>query len=389
MQNKNVKRVISAEAFIFLGLLIGFFTLFASKMGFINMLSTMMNTSFRLLIDTCLYIMAIAVVAGGIAGLMQEFGLISLIDRLVSPIMRPIFGLPGATSIGAITTYLSDNPSILALANDESYKRYFKKYQLPALTNLGTGFGMGAIITTYVMGFSALGKTSYVLPAIIGNLGALIGSIVSTRIMLSFTKKIYGTEAQCEISSNLAELSRDYRPIRPGSAGSRFLGAMLDGGATGVKLGFDIIPGVLIICTFVMMLTGKASESGAYTGAAYEGISLLPAIGEKISFLLKPLFGFQSSGAIAVPITALGSAGAALGIIKGLVTGGFAGPHDAAVFTAMCMCWSGYLSTHVAMMSSLKESHLTGKAILSHTIGGLCAGISAHLIYSLISLIAK
>ena len=52
----------------------------------------------------------------------------------------------------------------------------------------------------------------------------------------------------------------------------------------------------------------------------------------------------------------------------------------------MCMCWSGYLSTHVAMMSSLKVNKLTGKAILSHTIGGLCAGVAANWIFKLVML---
>ena len=58
--------------------------------------------------------------------------------------------------------------------------------------------------------------------------------------------------------------------------------------------------------------------------------------------------------------------------------------NDIAVFTAMCMCYSGYLSTHVAMMSVLKFPELTGKSILAHTLGGLCAGISAHWIYLLL-----
>ena len=43
----------------------------------------------------------------------------------------------GSRSIGAITTYMSDNPAILALAADKNYRCYFKKYQVPALTNLG------------------------------------------------------------------------------------------------------------------------------------------------------------------------------------------------------------------------------------------------------------
>ena len=55
----------------------------------------------------------------------------------------------------------------------------------------------------------------------------------------------------------------------------------------------------------------------------------------------------------------------------------------------MCMCWSGYLSTHVSMMNSLKSNELISKAIISHTIGGLCAGISAHWLYVLFSMFVK
>lgn len=56
----------------------------------------------------------------------------------------------------------------------------------------------------------------------------------------------------------------------------RILTAALDGGKSGVDIGLSIIPGVLVICTIVMMLTKGAPEGGVYTGAAYEGISLLP-----------------------------------------------------------------------------------------------------------------
>lgn len=66
-----------------------------------------------------------------------------------------------------------------------------------------------------------------------------------------------------------------------------------------------------------------------------------------------------------VPITALGAAGAAIGLVPHMAEAGTVLANDVAVFTAMCMCWSGYLSTHVAMMSSLKVNKLTGKAILS------------------------
>jgi hypothetical protein len=102
---------------------------------------------------------------------------------------------------------------------------------------------------------------------------------------------------------------------------------------------------------------------------------------------LKPLFGFSCGEAIAVPVTALGAAGAAIGLVDTLLAKGIIFANDIAVFTAMCMCWSGYLSTHVSMMNSLKSNELIGRAIFSHTIGGLCAGISANWIYALLDLL--
>jgi hypothetical protein len=39
------------------------------------------------------------------------------------------------------------------------------------------------------------------------------------------------------------------------------------------------------------------------------------------------------------------------------------------------------------MMDSLHCKELTGKALVSHTIGGIAAGFAAHWIYVLISLL--
>ncbi len=173
------------------------------------------------------------------------------------------------------------------------------------------------------------------------------------------------------------------RPIRPGGVGNRALSAILDGGAAGVQMGLSIVPGTLVICTFVMMLTKSVGEAGIYTGAAYEGIALLPGLAERMSFVLGPLFGFSSPEAISVPITALGAAGASLSVARQLLGAGLIGANDICVYTAMCMCWSGYLSTHVSMMDSLHSPELAGKAILHHTLGGLSAGVSAHWMYLL------
>ncbi len=383
----KAKPVRTLEPVLFMAVLVGLFFPIGSKMGVVNMLGTMMNTAYQLLLDTVFYIMGVAVLAGALSALFSEFGVIAMVNKILSPLMKPLFGLPGAASLGVITTYLSDNPAILALANDKSFRRYFKKYQLPALTNIGTAFGMGAIVTTFMIGLTPPSGESLVRAALIGNLGAFVGSIVSTRLMLRHTVKLYGKDEPCDKIEDGPELATEHRIVREGSLGMRIVDALMDGGKTGVTLGLDIIPGVLIICTLVLMLTNGPSEAGVYTGAAYEGVAFFPWLGQKLSFIITPLFGFTSTEGIAVPITALGSAGAAIGLVPKLLAGGHASGCDVAVFTAMCMCWSGYLSTHVAMMNNLKCGKLAGRAILAHTIGGICAGISANWLYRLFTLL--
>ncbi len=388
METKRFKNAVSAEAFVFLIFLAIIFGGIGIRMGGANMMKTMMATAYELLIDTVFNIMAIAVIAGALSGALSEFGVIALLNKAITPLMKPLYNLPGAASVGIMTTYLSDNPAILGLAEDRNFRRYFKKFQLPAMTNLGTAFGMGLIVTTFMLGINAPGE-NLGIAVLTGNLSAVIGSIISVRIMTTFTKKEYGTQSYCieEENSESVDDILNKREIRNGGVGGRLLEALLDGGKNGVEVGMAIIPGVLVICTIVMMLTNGPSECGVYTGAAYEGVALLPWIGGKLEFILKPLFGFTSASAVAVPITALGAAGAAIGLVPEMVNAGTAHANDIAVFTAMCMCWSGYLSTHVGMMSALKVPHLTGKAIISHTIGGLCAGVAANLLYQLASML--
>lgn len=380
-----LKKAVSIEGFICLILVGGVIWGLGQKMGVSNMFNTLLNTAFDLLMNTVFYIMAIAVVAGAFAGILTEFGGVAIINKVLSRLMKPLYDLPGASVLGILTTYFSDNPAILTLCKDKRFRQYFKKYQLPVLTNLGTAFGMGLIITVYMMGLQGVGSTLG-MAVLIGNIAAVIGSIVSTRIMMHHTKARFGTEAWCETSSSTNLDLINYRQVRIGSFGERFMNAILEGGHSGVQMGFTIVPGVIIICSVVMILTNGPAADGIYTGAAYEGIALLPAIGEKLNFILQPLFGFSSVEAIAVPITALGAAGAAIGLIPNMIQEGLVQANDIAVFTAMCMCWSGYLSTHTAMMDGLKCRELTGKAILSHTVGGLCAGITANWLFKCVLL---
>ncbi len=366
------------EAAVFLVVFLGFFGFVGIRMGFPNMLNTLMQTSYSLLLETVFYIMAITVLSGALGNLLVEFGVVRLVEVILRPLMKPLYNLPGVAALGGIMTFLSDNPAVISLSKDTNFARYFKKYQLISLTNFGTAFGMGLVVIIFMMG------KGYLNAALVGLLGAVIGSIVSTRLMQRFILK-----SNPELDTEISDKEGDEQKISFKTEGNvflRLLNAVLDGGKSGVEIGLAIIPGVLIISTLVMMLTFGAPEGG-YTGGAYEGIALLPYLAGKINIVFEWLFGFENPELVAFPITALGAVGAALGLIPRFVQENIINGNAIAVFTAMGMCWSGYLSTHTAMLDSLGFRSLTSKAILAHTVGGLLAGVAAHWLYVLFALI--
>lgn len=360
-----------------------FFLIFgylASQMGTANMLNTIMKTAHDLLLNTVFYLMAICVITGAIGKIFVEFGVVNMLEKLLRPLMKPLFNLPGVASLGAVLTFLSDNPAIISLAQDKRFATYFKKYQFISLTNFGTAFGMGLLVIVFMVG------QEYYAEPFIGLFGAFVGCIVSTRLMQRFVIKAYPqfkTEDAAVADDKVADDDTHFKkPMF-----QRILDSLLDGGRTGVDVGLAIIPGVLIISTLVMLFTFGPSAGGEYSGAAYEGVQLLPWVGGKLGFLFEWLFGFTDPHLIAFPITALGAVGAALGLVPNFASAGWIDGNAIAVFTAIGMCWSGYLSTHTAMLDAIGFRRLTSKAILAHTVGGLVAGVVAHWVYVLFSLI--
>ena len=394
---------------------IGLFTYLAWVMGLANALNTIMNTAHDLLLNTVFYLMGICVITSAIGRLFVDFGVVTLLEKLLRPLMRPLFNLPGVASLGAAMTFLSDNPAIISLAKDPQFKHYFRKYEYISLTNFGTAFGMGLLVMVFMVGHG------FIAAPLVGLCGAFCGCIVSTRLMQRFILKQYPhykEESASETSGpsptppTEGEGENPPKPslqregvrfdsiddgnlpspslCREGRGGSstflRILNALLDGGKAGVEVGIAIIPGVLIISTLVMVLTFGAGADG-YDGAAYQGTALLPWLAGKVSLVFDWLFGLQDPHLVAFPITALGAVGAALGLIPAFMEQGWINGNAIAVFTAIGMCWSGFLSTHTAMLDSIGYRQLTSKAILAHTIGGLAAAFAAHWLFVLVSML--
>lgn len=71
---QKLKRAFSGtlKSVLFLFIFLLLFSVFVIPMGLANTLNTLMNTAYRLLMDTVFYIMAIAVLAGAVSALLNE-----------------------------------------------------------------------------------------------------------------------------------------------------------------------------------------------------------------------------------------------------------------------------------------------------------------------------
>lgn len=381
------------KGIICLLVIIALFGYLGSVMGMTNMLNTIMKTAHGLLLNTVFYLMSMCVLTGALGKILTEFGVVDLLQKMLRHVMRPLYNMPGVAVVASIMTFLSDNPAIITLSKNKQFAKYFKVYQYISLANFGTAFGMGLLVIVFMIG------QGYFAAPFIGLIGAASGGIIATRLMQYFICKKYPEyRTKDAISAQEIELIEKESKQKADEEEKtntfiRVLNALLDGGKSGVEIGLAIIPGVIIICTMVMMFTFRGSVEGldaagneimVYTGEAYQGCGLLPLIASKLNFIFEWLFGFNAPELIAFPITALGAVGAALSLIPEFTAKGIINDNAVAVFTAMGMCWSGFLSTHTAMLDSMGYRKLLVQDFISQIIGGIGAGIIAHWLYAAI-----
>ena len=347
-----------------------------------------MRTAHDLLLNTVFYLMAMCVLTGALSRIFSVFGVVDLLQRILKPVLRPLFNLPGVSSAGALMTFLSDKPAIISVAKNPQFARYFKRFQHISLVNFAGSYAMGLLVIIFMMGHGFYTEPLY------GLVGAIIGSIIATRLMQRLVLKEcpqYKDEDVISSDETTEQTPYETHPDDPRQTlFVRVLDALLDGGKSGVEVGLAIIPGVLIISTLVMTLTfGTDPNTGTYTGEAYQGTELLPLLAGKAGFVFKWLFGFNASELVAFPITALGTVGAALGLIPEMMSKGIIDSNAIAVFTAMGMCWSGFLSADAATLDSLGYRHFISRSFTCTFIGGIAAGIVTHWLFFFITYLTE
>lgn len=88
--NENVKKAYSIEGLVAIVLIGIFFSYLCGVMGIVNMFNTLISTAHDLLINTVFFIMGITVLAGAFGSVLSEFGIISILNRILAFLLRHI-----------------------------------------------------------------------------------------------------------------------------------------------------------------------------------------------------------------------------------------------------------------------------------------------------------
>ncbi|MFZ4452364.1 YjiH family protein [Salibacterium aidingense] len=98
--------------------------------------------------------------AGLFLPFLLNFGLLEFCGAVFSPIMRPLFTLPGRSSIDCAASWLGDGTIGVLLTNQQYEQGYYSKREAAVI---GTTFSVVSITFSIVI-LSDLGLTSYILP---------------------------------------------------------------------------------------------------------------------------------------------------------------------------------------------------------------------------------
>lgn len=249
MKNNIFHRIWKAipGGIVCLAVILALFGYIGSVMELPNMLNTIMKTAHDLLLNTVFYLMGICVITGALGKLFVEFGVVSLLEKLLRPLMRPLFNLPGVASLGSRDDLSVGQPCHHIPFAGQTLQQLLQEVSIHFTHQFRNAFGMGLLVIVFMVG-----QGFYAEP-FIGLFGAFCGCIVSTRLMQRAVIKAcpdYKEEDACTGVTTEQE-----EPQQEKSLFLRILNSLLDGGRTGVDIGIAIIPGVLIISTLVMVLT--------------------------------------------------------------------------------------------------------------------------------------
>ena len=134
-----------------------------------------MGTGGLILYDLIKGLFAIFLFAGFLLPFLTDFGLLEFIGSILTPVMQPIFGLPGRASIDCIASWVGDGTIGVTLTNKQYEEGYYNQKEA---TTIATTFSAVSITFSLVVigqvGLAHLFGPYYLTVAIAGIIAAII-----------------------------------------------------------------------------------------------------------------------------------------------------------------------------------------------------------------------
>ncbi len=133
------------------------------------------DTGGLILYDLILGLFSIFLFAGFLLPLLTDFGLLELVGALLTPVMRPLFGLPGRSSIDCVASWVGDGTVGVALTNKQYLEGYYTKREAAVIATTFSAVSITfCLVVLEQVGLSHLFGPYYLTITLAGIVAAIV-----------------------------------------------------------------------------------------------------------------------------------------------------------------------------------------------------------------------
>ncbi|UOR11160.1 YjiH family protein [Halobacillus amylolyticus] len=211
-----------------------------------------------LLLDSLLHVLfAVFLFAGLFLPLLLNFGLLELFGVLLTKIMRPVFKLPGRSSIDCLASWLGDGTIGVLLTSKQYEEGYYTKREAAVI---GTTFSVVSITFSLVV-ITEVGLEHMFIPFYLTvALAGLVAALIMPRIPpLSRKLNTYVTEEADDISEAIPEQHNTFtyaytQAVNRGNKSSGVKEFFKQGGQNILDMWMGVAPIVMALGTIALVI---------------------------------------------------------------------------------------------------------------------------------------
>ncbi len=211
-----------------------------------------------LLLDSLLHVLfAVFLFAGLFLPLLLNFGLLELFGVILTKIMRPVFKLPGRSSIDCLASWLGDGTIGVLLTSKQYEEGYYTKREAAVI---GTTFSVVSITFSLVV-IQQVGLADMFIPFYLTvGFSGLVAALIMPRIPpLSRKANTYVTEEADDISEEIPEQHNAFtygytQAVERGSKSSGVKEFFKQGGQNILDMWMGVAPIVMALGTIALII---------------------------------------------------------------------------------------------------------------------------------------